>query len=167
MNYFRRALGSKKSKWRVLQLACLYVVSHDYVIELQRPRKYFRLTSRPASNVKATHLYWSPCMTSPMRTKKQNAWWECKETMPLPPKIGSEQWNLYQSAAAVIGAHHTIAAKIHSNLEAALCKLYRFEEASKAAERATALDPTWAKAWWGRGICAESQKRSVHAVQYC
>jgi tetratricopeptide (TPR) repeat protein len=53
-----------------------------------------------------------------------------------------------------------------SNLAATLCKLSQFEEAALAAERATASSPTWAKAWWRRGVVAELQKFFLEAHQY-
>jgi hypothetical protein len=49
---------------------------------------------------------------------------------------------------------------------ATLCKLARFSEASEAAERATTLEPAWAKGWWRRGIIAEMHKLFGKAHQF-
>jgi hypothetical protein len=57
-------------------------------------------------------------------------------------------------------------AKTYSNLAATLCKLARYEEAQVAAERATILDPSWAKAWWRRGVVAELLKLFLEAHKF-
>jgi tetratricopeptide (TPR) repeat protein len=71
--------------------------------------------------------------------------------------------DLYQGSANHGGAN---AGKTYSNLAATLCKLSRFEEAAVAAERATTSSPTWAKAWWRRGVVAELLKFFVEAHKY-
>lgn len=53
--------------------------------------------------------------------------------------------------------------KTYSNLAATLSKLGRYEEACKAAERATVLDPKWGKGWWRRGTCLELTKNFAGA----
>jgi len=73
--------------------------------------------------------------------------------------------DLYQRSAE-LGANPKTATKTYSNLAATLCKLSRFDEASIAAERATILDPIWAKAWWRRGVVAELQKLFITALKY-
>jgi hypothetical protein len=49
---------------------------------------------------------------------------------------------------------------------ATLCKLALIDEASEAAERATTLEPTWAKGWWRRGVIAEMHKLFFKAHQF-
>lgn len=73
--------------------------------------------------------------------------------------------DLYRRSVA-LGGNNKTAAKTNSNLAATLCKLSRFDEANSAAERATTLDPTWAKAWWRRGVCAELQKLFVDSLRF-
>lgn len=79
--------------------------------------------------------------------------------------FGTSDWKraaaLYQDSIATKPGPKT-----HANLAATLCKLGRYEEASKEAARATALDPTWAKGWWRRGVVAELQKLFLDALQY-
>ncbi|CAJ1962731.1 unnamed protein product [Cylindrotheca closterium] len=62
--------------------------------------------------------------------------------------------HLYE--AAIAAASPTAAtAKTYSNLAASMCKVGKYDEACKAADRATALDSKWAKGWWRRGTCLE------------
>jgi tetratricopeptide (TPR) repeat protein len=70
----------------------------------------------------------------------------------FPTKDWERAVDLYQRSVNHGGAN---AGKTYSNLAATLCKLSRFEEAAVAAEHATTSSPTWAKAWWRRGIVAE------------
>ena len=57
-------------------------------------------------------------------------------------------------------------AKAYANQAATLCKLGRYPEASHAAERATDMDPRWAKGWWRRGTTAEVRKQFANALMY-
>uniref|UniRef100_A0A7S2LTP3 Uncharacterized protein n=1 Tax=Leptocylindrus danicus TaxID=163516 RepID=A0A7S2LTP3_9STRA len=54
-------------------------------------------------------------------------------------------------------------AKAWGNLAAALCKISMYEDANRAAARATSVDPTWAKGWWRRGVVEELQKDFIKA----
>ena len=58
------------------------------------------------------------------------------------------------------------AAKVYSNLAATFCKVGRYEEAAKAAERCTSVDPEWAKGWWRRGTVANLQKDYTAAIGF-
>lgn len=57
-------------------------------------------------------------------------------------------------------------ASAHSNIAITLNKLGRYEEAAVAAERATVLDPKWAKGWWRRATVAELLRQPFKALEY-
>lgn len=57
-------------------------------------------------------------------------------------------------------------AKVYSNMAAVLCKVGQYDDAADAAERATVVDPTWAKGWWRRGVVAELRMESMLAVTF-
>ena len=69
--------------------------------------------------------------------------------------------DLYQKS---VGCHPM--AKSYANIAATLCKLGEYDEAAQAAERATALDPSWAKGWWRRGVVSDLQKTFYDSVKY-
>ncbi|CAB9522667.1 Heat shock protein (Sti1) [Seminavis robusta] len=60
---------------------------------------------------------------------------------------------LYKQSAEYFPQANTL-----SNTVAVLHKLGRYEEAKEAAQRATEIDPKWAKGWWRRGVAAELLK---------
>lgn len=55
-------------------------------------------------------------------------------------------------------------AKVYSNMAATLCKVGQYDDVEHAAERATAVDPTWAKGWWRRGVVSELHKNYMRAL---
>jgi tetratricopeptide (TPR) repeat protein len=79
--------------------------------------------------------------------------------------FGTKDWeraaSLYEESLA---AHPT--SKAATNYAATLCKVGRYQEAATAADRATTLDPTWAKGWWRRGVVAELLKQNGFAMKY-
>lgn len=51
----------------------------------------------------------------------------------------------------------------YSNLAAALCKLSKYDDAHAAAQKATEVDPDWAKGHWRLGVVNDLQKDFLHS----
>lgn len=79
--------------------------------------------------------------------------------------FGTKDWEranaLYKDSVAAWPT-----AKAYANQAATLCKMGRYPEAARAAERATDVGPRWAKAWWRRGVTAELRKQFTHALNH-
>ena len=67
--------------------------------------------------------------------------------------------SLYGESMRIDGASES-QAKVYANAAAALCKLNMAETAAAAAERATVLDPGWAKGWWPHSISNSPHRRA-------
>ena len=82
--------------------------------------------------------------------------------------FGTGDWDralsCYASSVGLSDACCKISAKTYSNLAATLCKLSLYKDASSCAERSTAIDSSWAKGWWRRGVVDTLQRKFMGAV---
>lgn len=80
--------------------------------------------------------------------------------------FSAKKWNgaikKYRASLALDGSSPA-SAKVYSNLAAALCKLSKYDDAHAAAQKATEVDPDWAKGHWRLGVVNELQKDFLHS----